>query len=86
MQSQTAVSVDSPTPVNGNPADVPNSDIDEIPSDDQLFALFEFAPMVGERGSEVVERVLVKLARGNRRAYRVELNRLAAKFLATADI
>lgn len=86
MQSQTAVTVDSPTPINEIPTDVPNSDIDEIPSDEQLFALFDLAPMVGERGSEVVERVLVKLARGNRRAYRVELNRLAAKFVAAADL
>jgi len=86
MQSQTSLSVDSPTPVIDNPADVPNSDVDDVPSDEQLFALFEFAPMVGERGSDVVERVLVKLSRGNRRAYRAELNRLAAKFLAAADL
>jgi hypothetical protein len=85
MQSHNAVSVDSPTPDNGTPVDVPGSDLDEIPTDEQLFALFDFAPMVGERGSDVVERVLLKLARGNRRAYRAELNRLAAKFLATAD-
>lgn len=57
----------------------------ERATSDEMFLLFGLAPIVGEKGAVVVERVLRQLARGNARAYRVEINRLTGKFIASIE-
>jgi hypothetical protein len=52
---------------------------------DELLLLFGLAPLVGEHGSAVVERVLRQMRKGNTRAYRLEINRLTDKFIASLE-
>jgi hypothetical protein len=52
---------------------------------DELILLFSLAPLVGEEGSVVVERVLRAIVKGNTRAYRTEINRLTGKFIASLE-
>ena len=65
-------------------AAAPGADAEDT-VDIQLMMLFELAPLVGENGSDVVGRVLFQFAKGNERAYRAELNRLTAKFIAALE-
>jgi hypothetical protein len=53
--------------------------------DVDLIMLFELASLVGEDGPDIVRRVLWAFAKGNERAYRAEVNRLTAKFIATLE-
>ncbi|PWT86423.1 MAG: hypothetical protein C5B57_01080 [Blastocatellia bacterium] len=58
----------------------------DVGADDiMLDLLFGLAPIVGERGSDVVQRVLRGVANGSLRAYQAELNRLAGKFIASLE-
>jgi len=52
---------------------------------DEILLLFALAPLVGEKGSVVVERVLRQLMNGSTRAYRTEINRLTGKFIASLE-
>lgn len=61
------------------------AEVCEATTNGDLALLFELAPLVGENGSEVVTRVLFQIARGNERAYRAELNRLTARFIAAIE-
>src|SRR4029453_10457163 len=53
--------------------------------DVDLIMLFELASLVGEDVPDIVRRVLWAFAKGNERAYRAEVNRLTAKFIATLE-
>ena len=61
------------------------AEVCEATTNGDLALLFELAPLVGENGSEVVTRVMVQIARRNERAYRAELNRLTARFIAAIE-
>ena len=60
-------------------------DEDALLRESDVAMLFDLAPLVGETGADVVSRVMLGIAKGNGRAYRAEVNRLTAKYIAALE-